>query len=145
MSTMSLTIAPRKRGNQFVEIAAQARLAHYRREAKATAARLRQTDRNRVGPAPTDAPPLYLIAHWEGDTETFRDLIEMASDWGPFEMTTVSRIKDDRGGMTRRLHCRFEFHGQDATRAHHEDILRSVLARVTRWENPAETAAPSAP
>lgn len=142
MIDTNVTIAPKKRGNQFVEIAAQARLAHYRREAKETAARLRRTGRDCSPRMANEAPPLMLIAHWERDIDTFRDLVEMASDWGPFEITAVSRIRDDRGGLTRRLLCRFEYHGAEAIRTHHEAVLRSVLARVTRWE---EADAPVAP
>ena len=144
MIDTNVTSAQKKRGNQFVEIAAQARLAHYRREARETAARLRRTERDCSTRSANEASPLMLIAHWEGDIETLRDLVEMSSDWGPFEMTSVTRIRDDRGGLTRRLLCHFEYHGAEAVRGHHEEVLRSVLARVTRWEDPAETVAPVA-
>jgi hypothetical protein len=135
MSQSAYLETPKKRGSQIMHIAAQARLSHYRREAQLAAERLRKTRRSLLKRPADVQPQLQLIAYWEGDLEALRDFIEMASDWGPFELVSIKSIGDGQPESPQRALCVFDYHADAATRDHLEAELRAVLRRVTRWES----------
>ncbi len=141
MSQTTVSALPRKSGNQFLNIAAQARISHYRRAAQRAAEQLRQTHRSlRKRPDDTQ-PPLRLIASWNGDLETLSDFIEMASDWGPFELSSVATMEPTERNAPKKFLCHFDYHASPEIRAHHEAELLDVLRRITAWERePADAS-----
>lgn len=124
--------------NEILRNAAINRLAFYRREARRANERLQRAARDdgrRKPRARGTMETIELIAHWDGDITVLRDCIEMASDWGPFELTDAFEITSEAEGA-RLVACRFVYHGPEEDRAASENNLRSVLARVTRWQEP---------
>ncbi|GJL94450.1 MAG: hypothetical protein DHS20C05_08550 [Hyphococcus sp.] len=75
-----------------------------------------------------------IIARWRGDVGELRDAIEMASDWGPYELVEMipAYYGDDEA---RRILCRFLYHGDAAARSQFEHCLRATLLNITEWEN----------
>lgn len=84
---------------------------------------------------------LDLICVWNGDLYALKESIDIASNWGPFELAECWPIQygDDR---SRRVLCRFVYHGpltagenDPNSRGQFEHCLRAALAKITTWED----------
>lgn len=110
----------------------QSRLAFYRRTARDELEYSR--GQQPQGPFIQLAPrPTRLFVFWDEDRETLMDLIDMASDWGPFELIDLRRASVDPDSGSPRFEGRFAYHGPEAARAHHEAELLGALQRFARW------------
>lgn len=111
---------------------AQARLAFYRRAARDELenSRGQRPQRPFLEPGPRST---RLFVSWDEDRETLMDLIDMASDWGPFELIDLQRASVDPDSGSPRFEGRFAYHGPEAARAHHEVELLGALQRFARW------------
>ncbi len=81
---------------------------------------------------------LKLIVHWEQSLQELKRKLEGISDWGPFELVSVSPISFEKGNKVRAL-CRFIYHGSKAAREHNEWNLKILLQDIAVWE---ETPSP---
>ncbi|NNE41568.1 MAG: hypothetical protein HKN14_11710 [Marinicaulis sp.] len=91
-------------------------------------------------PPPASEKIMDLLAIWNGNINALRDSIELAADWGPFELVGCwpAYYGADKN---RRVICRFIYHGgsqADAqganARGQFEYCLRDSLNQITKWE-----------
>lgn len=121
--------------NEIMNEALLARLAGLR----ATPAK--ETVAPRVcAPVPGSDKVLDLVAVWNSDMDALRDSIELAADWGPFELAECWPVFYG-GDNNRRVICRFVYHGGSQTdtqganvRGQFEHCLRTSLNQITKWE-----------
>ena len=77
-----------------------------------------------------------IVALWGENAAPLRRAIENATDWGPFELTSVEPLGYNAFGAMRYL-CRFDYHGDERARAHFETDLRNRLSGITCWQEAA--------
>lgn len=103
---------------------------------KTTQSPLFQKPANASKPATLD-----FIAFWDGDLVALRDHIDVAINWGPFELHQCKRLNGS-GEDSPQVLCSFIYHGADKIRPNDPDIrgqfeqsLKTSLKKVTNWQN----------
>ena len=77
---------------------------------------------------------LDLIADWNCNLRALQNRINLSTDWGPYEL--VEAVPAMNGpGRTKRILCRFAYHGPLEERQHQETTFRSLLNKIAHWED----------
>jgi len=75
-----------------------------------------------------------LFVTWRADVSTLIDLVEMATDWGPFELTSITPMRPKRSSNAPIYRCWFDYHGPDREFELQKQCLLGCVQRVADAE-----------